>query len=218
LDLFAGAGGASHGYWLAGFDVIGVDIEYQAEYPYNFQWGDALTTGREILSYARENGIVAVHASPPCQHHTTLAKGNNANQHDYPDLIEATREMLIASGLPYIIENVPSAPLIDPITLCGEMFGLDVIRHRNFESNIPLTAPEHIKHRGRVAGMRHGQWFEGPYFAIYGNGGGKGTLRQWQAAMGIEWMSVKKSIAEAIPPVYSEYVGNQLMAHVKAHV
>jgi len=207
-----GAGGAARGYQLAGFEVIGVDKVYQDSYVGNFQWGDVFTVGAEILSHAQENGIVAVHASPPCQHHSALSKGTNGNQSDYPELIAPTRELLEASGLPYVIENVAGAQLRDPIRLCGEMFGLKVIRHRYFESNVDLWEPAHVPHRGRVAGMRHGQWFEGPYFAVYGSGGGKGTLRQWQRAMGIDWMTTKKELAEAIPPAYTELIGNQLMA------
>lgn len=208
LDMFCGAGGAARGYDLAGFRVVGIDKVWQQHYPYSFQWGDAVELASKILPHGM---FAAVHASPPCQHHSALAKGNNANVGDYPELIAPTRELLISSGLPYVIENVVSAPLRDPIMLCGEMFGLSVIRHRLFESNVALTAPQHVPQRGRVAGMRHGQWFEGPYFAVYGNGGGKGTLRQWQQAMGIDWVPVKKSIAQAIPPAYTEHVGLQLM-------
>ncbi|GAS98847.1 gp77 [Mycolicibacterium canariasense] len=138
-------------------------------------------------------------------------RGNNANVDDYPDLVPPTRELLQQLGLPYVIENVPTAPLIDPITLCGEMFGLSVIRHRIFESNRPLQQLSHRPHRGRVAGYRHGQWFDGPYFAVYGDGGGKGTVAQWQKAMGIDWTDVRREIAEAIPPAYTEHIGRQLL-------
>jgi DNA (cytosine-5)-methyltransferase 1 len=93
--------------------------------------------------------------------------------------------------------------------------GLAVIRHRIFElDGITVPQPAHPKHRGRVAGMRHGQWFEGPYFAVYGDGGGKGTVAQWQAAMGIDWTGVRKEIAEAIPPAYALYIG----LHVRAQL
>lgn len=152
LDLFCGAGGAAMGYHRAGFDVIGVDLNPQPRYPFEFHQCDAL----EWLSY-EQNEFDAIHASPPCQRYTALAKGNNANVDDYPDLIAPTRELLQETGLPYVIENVPSAPLRYPITLCGEMFGLSVIRHRLFESNLPLLMCPHRPHRGRVAGYRHGQ-------------------------------------------------------------
>ena len=113
--------------------------------------------------------------------------------------------MIAASGKPYVIENPAARP---DVVLCGEMFGLKVIRHRNFElGGWKAEAPTHVAHRGRVAGMRHGEWFTGPYFAVYGNGGGKGTVTQWQDAMGIDWTDNRKSIAEAIPPAYTGYLG-----------
>ena len=95
------------------------------------------------------------------------------------------------------------------------MFGLGVIRHRYFElSGFLAPQPKHRKHRGRVAGYRHGQWYEGPYVAVYGDGGGKGTVPEWQTAMGIDWTDDRKSIAEAIPPAYSLFVGLHLRAHL----
>lgn len=211
LDLFCCAGGAAMGYHRAGFDVVGVDIEPQPNYPFDFHQADA-------VEFCRANAadFDAIHASPPCQAHTTLAKGNNGNVGDYPDLIDATRAELIDSGLPYIIENVPSAPLIDPITLCGEMFSLGVIRHRIFESNFPMPQPVHIKHRGRVAGWRHGKRFDGPYVAVYGEGGGKGSMDEWKTAMGIDWMQTRRELAESIPPAYTEYVGSKLIEHVRS--
>jgi DNA (cytosine-5)-methyltransferase 1 len=98
------------------------------------------------------------------------------------------------------------------------MFSLGVIRHRYFEvDGFEVTQPAHIPHRGRVAGMRHGEWFTGPYFAVYGEGGGKGTVAQWQEAMGgIDWTDVRKEIAEMIPAPYAQFVGSQLMAHLTA--
>lgn len=199
------------GYYRAGFDVIGVDIKPQPDYPFEFKQLDALHT----LRCGLRPQIVAAHASPPCQRYTSLAAGNNANADQYPDHVDDVRELLIATGLPYVIENVPNAPLRSPVTLCGEMFGLNVIRHRAFESSALLMQPEHLPHRGRVAGYRHGEWFNGPYFAVYGDGGGKGTVAQWQAAMGIDWTDNRKSIAEAIPPAYTEYVGEQLLQTIR---
>jgi hypothetical protein len=219
LDLFCGGGGAAAGYARAGFNVVGVDLRPQPFYPFPFLFHqlDALHFLRNWLRWRDKTGhtYAAVHASPPCQHHSNLAAGTNGNRHDYPELIEKTRDLLIESGVPYVIENVVGAPLRDPVRLCGEMFGLDVIRHRLFETNWPLTAPPHPKHRGRVAGCRHGEWFEGPYVAVYGDGGGKGTIAQWQRAMGIDWITSKKTMAEAIPPAYTEFIGRQLMAELK---
>jgi site-specific DNA-cytosine methylase len=209
LDMFCGAGGAGMGYHRAGFDVIGVDIAPQPNYPFFFVQMDAL----EMLlgSFTKFD---AFHASPPCQAHSALGKGTNDNSDEYPDYLEVTRAVLKATGKPYVIENVQSAPMENPITLCGEMFGLRVIRHRLFESNILLMQPEHIKHRGRVAGWRHGEKFDGPYFAVYGNGGGKGTLDEWRTAMDMPWAQTKLEIAEAIPPAYTEYLGHQMIDYL----
>ena len=116
-----------------------------------------------------------------------------------------------------MIENVQGSDLRRDLTLCGEMFGLGVIRHRYFEVSgfTPLTLT-HKKHRGRVAGWRHGEWFDGPYFAVYGEGGGKGSVAQWQEAMGIPWTNNRKSIAEAIPPAYTRFIGGQIMARLES--
>jgi len=171
LDTFCGAGGAAMGYARAGFDVVGVDIVAQPRYPFEFIRADALSILAD-LAYVR--GFDAVHASPPCQAGCALTKGTNAGR-VYPQLIPPTRALLDALGLPYVIENVAGAPVRKDITLCGEMFGLAVIRHRFFElSGWSMPSPRHLPHRGRVAGMRHGVWYSGPYFAVYGDGGGQG--------------------------------------------
>lgn len=203
LDLFCGVGGASRGYADAGFEVIGVDINPQPDYPYRMAQDDVLTWTPGLL-----NQFDLVHASSPCQFDAAITKGTNKHlRHTYADLYEPVRALLEASGKPYVIET-PRAR--KDLVLCGEMFGLRVIRHRNFElGGWSAKAPEHVRHRGRVAGMRHGEWYEGPYFAVYGNGGGKGTVAQWQDAMGIHWTDVRKSIAEAIPPAYTRYVGTE---------
>jgi hypothetical protein len=219
LDLFCGAGGAAKGYADAGFEVVGIDLNPQPNYPYEFHQLDAIEAlARLVLGRNWPRHFDAIHASPPCQHYTDLAKGNNANQNDYPALIEPTRELLKETGLPYVIENVCGSPLLDPVMLCGEMFGVPVIRHRLFETNWPLTQPLHRKHRGRVAGYRNGQKFDGPYLAVYGNGGGKGSLADWQAGMQMPWAKTKKEIAEAIPPAYTRFIGGQLRDHLDGWV
>ena len=208
LDLFCGAGGAGKGYMDAGFEVVGVDIAPQPDYPGEFHQADALT-------YLAEHWhkFDAIHASPPCQASSALTKGTN-NGRLYVNLIPATRDLFAKIDRPTVIENVQGSDLRRDLTLCGEMFGLGVIRHRYFECSFPVTQPAHIKHRGRVAGWRHGQWYDGPYFAVYGDGGGKGTVTQWQDAMGMWHTSNRKSIAEAIPPLFSHYVGGQLIKHL----
>ncbi|QRY43147.1 DNA cytosine methyltransferase [Mycolicibacterium boenickei] len=220
LDLYCGAGGAAMGYYRAGFDVVGVDKAPQPNYPFAVYRHDALDFLRTIInSRASSNPwaqpwkmLKAVHASPPCQASCTLIKGNQrATANNHVDLIPQTRELLAELGLPSVIENVQGAKVRRDLTLCGEMFGLDVIRHRYFECSFPVDQPPHKAHRGRVAGYRHGEWFDGPYFAVYGDGGGKGTVAQWQQAMGIDWTDVRKEIAEAIPPAYTEFIGAQLL-------
>jgi len=209
LDLFSCAGGAGVGYARAGFDVVGVDIAQQPNYPYEHHVGDA-------LQYLAKNGkeFDAIHASPPCQGYTAL-KAVHGNA--WPLLIEPVRDLLEQIGKPYVIENVQGAPIRRDMVLCGEMFGLRVLRHRYFElGNWTGTAPEHQPHRGRVAGWRHGQYYDGPYFAVYGNGGGKGTVAQWQDAMGIDWTSDRRELAEAIPPAFTQHIGTQLMAALVA--
>jgi hypothetical protein len=209
LDLFCGAGGAAVGYHRAGFEVVGVDLAPQPDYPFDFIQADALDCTRFTF-----RGFSLAHGSPPCQRDAAITKGTNAHlRHTYPDLYGPVLRMLKRSGIPYVIENPASRP---DVVLCGEMFGLKVIRHRNFElGGWSAEAPQHKPHRGRVAGMRHGEWFEGPYFAVYGNGGGKGTVPQWQDAMDIRWTDVRKSIAEAIPPAYTEYIGRQFISQLK---
>lgn len=212
LDLFCGAGGASMGYRQQGFDVVGVDINPQPDYPFPFIQADAI---EYLLAHHQEYD--AFHASPPCQAYTNLARGTNRNSGKYPDLIAATRAALSPLRRPYVIENVPSAPLLEPVMLCGEMFGLGVIRHRHFESNVWLEQPEHIPHQGRVAGWRHGEQVTGPYTGVYGKGGDKGSVAQWQAAMDIDWTHDRKAIAEAIPPAYTDYVAGRLLAVGQFH-
>jgi DNA (cytosine-5)-methyltransferase 1 len=211
LDLFCGAGGAGVGYHRAGFDVVvGVDIKPQPNYPFVFHQGDAL----EFLA-AHGDSFDAVHASPPCQTHSALTKGNRARGwvDDHRDWIADTRTLLDKLGLPYVIENVQGAPLRRDLTLCGLMFGLRVFRHRYFELGGWTTpAPPHPSHKGhRVAGWRHGVRHEGDMVAVYGDGGGKGSVADWQQAMGMDWTDVKLELAEAIPPAYSSFIGAALL-------
>lgn len=209
LDLFCGAGGAGVGYQRAGFGVTGVDIEPQPDYPFACVVGDALD-----FVAANWRDFDAIHASPPCQASTALTKGTNKGR-VYIDHIPETRRLLRATGLPSVIENVQGSAVRRDLTLCGEMFGLDVIRHRYFElSGFLALQPAHIAHRGRVRGWRHGTYHEGPYLAVYGEGGGKGSVAEWQAAMGIDWTADRKAIAEAIPPAYSQLIGDELLAHL----
>lgn len=191
------------GYHHAGFDVIGVDIEPQPDYPFEFVQADA-------MEFLREWGhhFDFVHASPPCRDHTSLTSrvGTVGNGH----LLAVTRDALVHQGKPWVIENVQGAPMRKDLVLCGEMFGLGVIRHRWFElGGWTMEQPPHVPHRGRVSGMRHGQWFSGPYFQVYGDGGGKGSIADWQKAMGIDWMTRREDLANAVPPAYTKLIGTE---------
>jgi hypothetical protein len=143
--------------------------------------------------------------------------GTNASQGwggTHVDLVAPTRELLDASGLPYVIEQPNGrAEIRKDLSLCGEMFGLGVLRHRNFElGRWTVARPAHPKHRGRVRGYRHGRFYDGPYVAPYGSGGGKATVPEMQTAMGITWTDVREELTEAIPPAYSEWIGRALLA------
>lgn len=199
LDLFCGQGGAGHGYAQAGFKVIGVDVKPQPRYPYEF-----IQASWENVPLAH---VDAVHASPPCQAYTK-AKVVRGTRHDR--LLGAVRLRLRASGLPYVIENVPGAPMEDPVMLCGAMFPeqLRVYRHRLFETNWSLMAPPHPEHdepqvkMGRVP--QPGEWVQ-----PVGNFIGVGYAR---IAMGMPWAS-REGLREAIPPAFTKHIGRQLLDH-----
>jgi DNA (cytosine-5)-methyltransferase 1 len=196
LDLFCGAGGCSVGYARAGFDVVGVDIEEQPHYPFLFIRADA-------LEYQGLGLFDVIHASPPCQHYSVMGRRHSKN---YPDLVGHVRRRLVESGRPYVIENVPGAPLLNPILLCGEMFGLGVVRHRLFESSLPLPQPRHLPHRGPVSCNIRGHRAAGAYVGVYGN---EYLADEGRRAMGIDWMP-KKYLSQAIPPAYTHFVGRHL--------
>ena len=206
LDLYSCAGGAGVGYARAGFEVTGVDIECRPNYPFEFIKADALEILQDAAFVAQFD---AIHASSPCQATCSLTKGTNAHLADkYADLYAPTKALMVATGLPGVIET-PSAR--KDMVLCGEMFGLGVLRHRNIELvGWSAPAPAHKKHRGPVRGWRHGVYRDGPYIAAYGKGGGKGSVAEMQAAMGIDWTDVHEELTEAIPPAYAEYIGKHL--------
>ena len=142
LDLYCCGSGAGYGYEQAGYDVTGVDIEPQPKHRGKFIQADAI---EYLKAHFHEYDVI--HASPPCQAHSSLTALTSTKEH--LDLIPATREALRKIGKPYIIENVPGAPLLDPLTLCGTEFGLGVARHRLFESNMPLTGHGKCNHAGK---------------------------------------------------------------------
>ncbi|WP_371527161.1 DNA methylase [Streptomyces sp. NBC_01283] len=215
LDLYACAGGAGMGYARAGFAVDGVDIVDRPNYPFPLHRGDALERLAALISSGQIEQYAFVHASCPCQAGCALTVGTNQSQGwggTHADLVAPTRELLDQTGLPYVIEQPNGrAKIRKDLTLCGEMFGLGVIRHRNFElGGWSIAQPAHVPHRGRVRGYRHGRFYDGPYVAAYGNG--KPSVSELQAAMGIDWTNVREELTEAIPPPYSEYIGREFLA------
>ena len=213
LDLFCCAGGAAVGYARAGFEVVGVDNKPQPNFPFTLIQADALKLDPEFIS-----SFDAIHASPPCQSYSDLAK-RNGNGHMWPRLIEPVRDMLVASGLPYVIENVDGAPLINPVVLCGTMFkGLRVLRHRLFEANFLIMAPPHGTHpKVHTFDKRKSHYGKTNDMIdfVQVTGGGNCSIAAARDAMGIDWMT-KSELNEAIPPAYTQFIGKQLLAHIKA--
>jgi DNA (cytosine-5)-methyltransferase 1 len=201
LDLFCGAGGAGMGYHRAGFEVVGVDIRPMPRYPFEFHQADA-------LEYLREHGheFDAIHASPPCQAYSMAGTQWRVAGAEYPDLVEPTREALKLTGKPYVIENVPGAPLINPVILNGALFGLRVRRTRLFETSfampLVLIPPE------EKSNFRMGRPVkEGDVITPVGH---FSNVAYAQRQMQIDWMG-QKELAQAIPPAYTEYIGKQIM-------
>jgi len=228
LDLFCGAGGAAMGYHRAGFEVVGVDVKPQPNYPFEFVQADALRWMSNSL--AGEVGFDAIHASPPCQAHISGLAAMNlkiGRTYDHDDLIPETRELLRATGLPYVIENVIGSRLLEPVTLCGSAVGLPIRRHRLFECSFALMVPpcahgwqSDQKYWNGDRSVRNedgtrsytGHDRLSSVVQVYGNAGGR---QEWPAALGIDWMTDAEMI-DAIPPAYTELIGHQLMSHLKA--
>lgn len=191
------------GYHRAGFDVVGVDVNAQPHYPFEFVQADAMAFPLD--------GFDAIHASPPCQLYTRKsATWGRERKHweEHPDLIGPTRERLEASGLPYVIENVEGAPLRGTLMLCGSMFGLRIRKHRIFEANwdMPMMAPAACDHRDL-----YNPW----------SGAGR-TADKLRAAQGTPWIpmhggasrkaGITGDLDNAIPPAYTEFIGRSLFA------
>jgi DNA (cytosine-5)-methyltransferase 1 len=214
LDLFCGAGGAAMGYHRAGFDVVGVDNRPQPRYPFTFHQFEALWLLEQLIAGAWEGigAYDAIHASPPCQAYTQAALSQRNAGKVYPDLLGQTRELLNETGLPWVIENVPGAPMRCDIRICGCQVGLKLRRVRWFETSwhaFELASPCH--HNGPVvSAVGHGtpSWVRDQL-------GFNPSIHDYRAAMGIDWMN-RNELSEAVPPAYTELVGHQLLAHVKA--
>jgi DNA (cytosine-5)-methyltransferase 1 len=213
FDLFCGAGGCSVGYHRAGFEVVGIDIEPQPNYPFEFIKADAMQVLEDIAGKAEPwRGApypAAIHVSPPCQDHM---HGGLPNVHGTGWMLAAAREQLELIGVPWVIENVPGAPMRADFQLCGSQFGLPVRRHRWFETSwhgFDLMPPcDHSRPVVGVYGHPHGDAGAWPGML-------PGSLESWSAAMGIGWMTADE-LAQAIPPAYTELVGAQLLGHLVA--
>lgn len=193
------------GYHRAGFEVVGVDINPQPRYPFEFHQADALTHPLD--------GFDALHGSPPCQDHM---RSRNSPLHGTAWLLDATRERFEASGLPWVIENVPGAPMRVDYKLCGCMFGLpNLRRERWFETSwkgFDLRPPcVHLEPIMTISGSSRGSRGEKEKFGHWP------TEEEWQRAMGIDWMSTK-GMSQAIPPAYTEYLGALLLDQLKEKV
>jgi DNA (cytosine-5)-methyltransferase 1 len=202
LDLYCCGGGASIGLHQAGFDVTGVDISHQKHYPFHFIQSDVLELSIDFLRQ-----FDFIWASPPCQKYTMAGTQWRIEGKEYPDLIDPTRQMLIKSGRPYVIENVPGAPLKNPIMLCGAMFGLRTYRHRLFETNFPVVQPPHPEHVAKNAKMGR-RPKEDEFLQIVGHFSGVQLARE---IMGLPHLN-QYELAQAIPPVYSKYLAEQYLA------
>lgn len=208
LDLFCKAGGCTKGYQQAGFYVVGVDIEPQPHYCGDeFIQADALTLDIDFMKQ-----FDAIHASPPCQAYSFVSTFKHVKD-QHPDLIEPVREMLIKTGKPYVIENVTGAPLIDPVILCGLMFGLEVYRHRGFECSWFFMRPGHPQHKAKCTPLkRRTKHKEGEFLTVTGHFAY--PMKAVERAMGIDWMS-RGEIPQAIPPAYTKFIGEQLIKEIE---
>ncbi len=216
------------GYSRAGFEVVGVDINPQPHYPFEFHQADALTFPLD--------GFDAIHASPPCQAHSSIAKQARLRIPglEHPDLVPQTRERLTGSGVPWVIENVVGAPLLNAVTLCGSSFGLDLRRHRLFETgrfDLMLLPPcahgwqtprfrslDKRRNRPRLLStvpVHGGSQLVASVVGVHGHINYSGERQLREAAMGIDWMS-DYELTQAIPPAYTEWIGHQLMASLRA--
>jgi DNA (cytosine-5)-methyltransferase 1 len=223
LDLFCGAGGAAVGYARAGFEVVGVDHKAQPRYPFEFVQADAL----EFCDFYNLDADVdelrfdAIHASPPCQAHTTMSnrwRGAGGRADEHVNLIPETRELLQATGLPWVIENVPGAKaeLRSPVVINGPNVGLYRLdRPRLFEASFMLLVPNHQKAVDPIG--VYGKAPDGRLLFKRVDGSEQRaarSLEEGREVMGIDWMSWDE-LREAIPPAYTELIGHQLMQHVR---
>jgi DNA (cytosine-5)-methyltransferase 1 len=193
------------GLHRAGFKVVGVDIVSQPNYPFEFIKDDALDVIGVMARYHDRAGFDVIHASPPCQAYSVLTQPHRNAGKEYPDLIGPTRELLQQTGLPWVIENVPGAPMRKDVELCGSQFGLKVRRHRWFEfSDPPFELMPPCVHDERVvvvSGSNHREDFD--------------TAADIIEAMGMPW-ATRAEVRQAVPPAYGEWIGRRLMEQIES--
>jgi len=206
LDLFCGAGGAGMGYHRAGFDVVGVDIEPQKNYPFEFHQADANDFPLD--------GFDAIHASPPCQDHMLTPHG----VHGTGWMLDHTRQRLLAQSAPWVIENVPGAEMRADFRICGCQVGLELRRERFFETSWAsptiFDLPPHHHTGPALSVVGHGTptWVRDKWVERYGR---TPKIGDYKAAMGIDWMN-RDELSQAIPPAYTEHIGRQLLEYLRA--
>jgi len=212
LDLFCGAGGAAMGYHMAGFEVVGVDIAPQPRYPFELHQADAMTFPLD--------GYDAIHASPPCHDHSNASGRNRkaAGPKGTGWMLDAILGRLAESELPYVVENVETADFprnLFRIRLCGSSFGLDVRRHRWFAANVPMMSPPcaHGLQKPRFRSLDSRQTVLASVVGVHGHLNYAGEFDLRCNAMGIDWMT-NAELSQAIPPAYTQFVGEQLLASV----
>ena len=221
LDLFCGAGGAARGYADAGFEVIGVDIEHHPDFPYEHYVEDAISSLEGMLDeYNTYDGVPidAIHASPPCPAYSTMTPDKSK----HPMLIGPVRDLMVKTGLPYVIENVEGAKshMVDPVKLCGSMFPYDslkVRRHRLFETNFPVHKLRcNHKSQGEVVGVYGNHWDSREFLRPDGTRRGRKaqSLEEGRSAMGVDWMEWR-DLKDSIPPAYTRWVGRHIREHLE---
>lgn len=216
LDLYCGGGRCSMGYYHAaqdlgiGIQIIGVDINPQKNYPFDFVQADA-------LDFLRKNAhwCTHIHASPPCQKYSRATSIARMKGYNYPDLLQPTIQAIEGTGITAVVENVVPAPMRPDLRLRGDMFGLKVLRERKFQLIGWFCMQPGLPSVRKGAVVKYGD-----YVSVFGHGNrfdkkradfkyDQGSIKKtWSYAMGIDWMTVKQ-LAESVPPAYTRYIGNQ---------
>lgn len=223
VDLFCGAGGAGMGYYQAGFDVIGVDIDPQPDYPFRFIQADAIAFLDRMLAggtwdWVGPGVVAAYHGSPPCQGYSSLSALHP--EVDYPKLVGDVRARFRALGRPYVIENVIGSPMTNALLLCGSMFGMRIRRHRLFDTSDLIYAPSPCQHHLQpdilgVYGNSDGAHEPGFKHEGHKRGPRQATTTEAREVMEMPWVTKRRGLTEAIPPRFTRHIGEQLLSVVE---